>query len=70
MVMDYIFLKVKLAVYHNRAEQHIVEFSGTGTDKMNWMSKNRITFSTYTDMTSSQSYNFFGISGYVFKPNS
>ncbi|XP_062621811.1 uncharacterized protein LOC134283371, partial [Saccostrea cucullata] len=53
--------KVKLAVYKSSVEQKRIEFSGYGTNKMNWMSQHRISYSSYSDMHSWDAYNYFGI---------
>ncbi|XP_060583039.1 uncharacterized protein LOC132739358 [Ruditapes philippinarum] len=54
---------VKYAYYENNQEVAYVIFNGSGSDINSWFDKHRIIASSYTDLTTTQKYNFFSVVG-------
>lgn len=54
--------QVRLSVYKNNIEVFYVEFDAKGSDKMNWVDRNRILDSSASDIKTAAS-NIFTIKG-------
>lgn len=55
---------VKFAFYDENKEVAYVIFNGKGSDLNNWFDKTRVLTSSWPDLTSDSSYNFFSIAGH------
>ncbi|CAC5391165.1 unnamed protein product [Mytilus coruscus] len=52
--------QVKVVVYKNGLERAFLDFNGTGTNKTNWFSQERLNNSSYSDLkTASHDYGYF-----------
>lgn len=56
---------VKLALYEERRESAYVIFNAEGTNKGNWFSSSKVVDSSWSDLTSSSTYNYFSIAGHA-----
>lgn len=55
---------VKFALYEQNKEVASVIFNGIGSNIENWFDKNRIIYSSWSDLTINDDYNHFSIAGY------
>ncbi|XP_048746619.2 uncharacterized protein LOC125659113 [Ostrea edulis] len=61
--------QVQLHLYKSGTQVAEVVFNGTGSTNTDWFSKNRVVSSTWTDVTPTQTYNYFSIEGHVLESN-
>ncbi|XP_056006780.1 uncharacterized protein LOC130050577 [Ostrea edulis] len=57
--------QVQLHLYKSGTKVAEVVFNGTGSTNTNWFSGNRVVSSTWTDVTPTQTYNYFSIEGHM-----
>ena len=55
--------KVKLAFFEHGKEVAYVSFDGRNSDNNNWFSKERVLFSSWSDLQPNRDFNFFSIEG-------
>ncbi|VDI51648.1 Hypothetical predicted protein [Mytilus galloprovincialis] len=62
--------QVKVVVYQNGVERVFLDFNGTGTDKTNWFSQERLQNSSYSDLKTANhgSNYYFSIEGSHYSP--
>lgn len=58
---------VKVALYEGRSEVAYVVFDAKASDSTSWFQSSNVIASSWTDVTSSGTYNFFSISGHASK---
>lgn len=56
--------QVKFALYFENREVAFIIFDGTGSDYINWFDKTRVIASSYSDLTSTGTYNYFSFAGH------
>ncbi|KAK7487376.1 hypothetical protein BaRGS_00021338, partial [Batillaria attramentaria] len=57
--------RVRYSLYKDGIEVVYVEFHGVGSDLTSWFDSSRVLSSSFTDLTSSQTYNKFSVSGFT-----
>ncbi|KAH3725262.1 uncharacterized protein LOC127854071 [Dreissena polymorpha] len=56
---------VKFALYKQSREVVNIVFNGTGSDMTSWFAQQRVLVSSYSDITPTNTYNFFSIQGHI-----
>ena len=59
------WFKVQVRLYKNGVTVSEVVFNGTDSNMSSWFSPSRIMTSTWSDVTPSQTYNFFNMEGHI-----
>ena len=58
-----VLFQVKYAMFESGSEVANIVFNGVGSDVTTWFDPSRINWSTFTDVTTTQTYNYFSIFG-------
>ncbi|KAH3725257.1 uncharacterized protein LOC127854101 [Dreissena polymorpha] len=56
---------VKFSLFKQSEEVGYVVFDGTGSTYMSWFDRSRVEASSWSDLTSANTYNFFSIQGHI-----